>query len=77
MLARSRARGGARSRRALACVVLTVGVGGCAAATTAVSVSGRTLTIYAGSQPGTQQGQDVLAAERWARARAGSIIEGK
>jgi len=61
-----------------ACGALAVGLGGCAAASSTVSVPGKNLTIYASvpssQAPEGQQAQDVLDAERLALQQAGGQV---
>src|SRR5437764_14645438 len=66
-VARSRSRFRARRLAGLAGVGIVVGAAGCAATNTAVTVSGRTLTIYSSAPApasGNTQLQDVLNAEQ-------------
>ncbi len=68
----------ARSMRGAACVALAASVAGCGAAGSSsnVTVTGRTLTIYAGQPPGGggQTAQDVIDAERLALSQAGGKV---
>src|SRR5437588_640069 len=69
-----RALGRARPLRAAGCLLLAVAAAGCGAAgaTSNVTATGKTLTIYAGPPgSGGQAAQDVIDAERLALSQAG------
>lgn len=69
----------ARGRAACACALLAAGIAGCSSAGNAtVTVSGKTLTIYASAAPTDvpQLASDVLDAERLALQQTGSSVAG-